>query len=365
VTRTARDLEVKFRHLRNRPDGFEYFSTGRLRYATPWPADQLVGDVLMLHWIGKLVDYPSFFGSLPADRPIVWVLHDMNPFTGGCHFSAGCNRFMQHCGNCPQIASSSDRDITFQTLRMKRRLYEGLNLHVVSPSRWLSEQAKRSVPLAGAASQHVIPYGLETDRFAPADRREARNALGLDPGKTIVLFGAASSDNRRKGFQLLMEAWSRLPSEQIQGVMFGAGEAPTVEAGQADIQHLGFIRDPDRLRLVYSAADLFVLPSLEDNLPQTGMEAMSCGTPVVAFAAGGIPDYVRPGETGELVPVGDSRCLAQTISRLVDDPQSRRRMGDNGRKMMLLEYSQPIESARYMELLQSLRSWRRQGSAAA
>ena len=211
LTRTAHDLGVKIRHLRHRPAGFEYFSTGRLRSPTPWPSDQLSGDVLVLHWIGKLVDYPSFFASLPKDRPVVWVLHDMNPFTGGCHFSAGCDRFTTHCGNCPQIAGSGDRDITFQTLRMKRQLYQGLNLHIVSPSRWLSAEAQRSVPFADVASHRVIPYGLETDQFTPVDRQQARRALNLGDDKRIVLFGAASSENRRKGFHCLLNAWSEMP----------------------------------------------------------------------------------------------------------------------------------------------------------
>ncbi len=365
LTRTAHDLGVKIRHLRHRPAGFEYFSTGRLRSPTPWPSDQLSGDVLVLHWIGKLVDYPSFFASLPKDRPVVWVLHDMNPFTGGCHFSAGCDRFTTHCGNCPQIAGSGDRDITFQTLRMKRQLYQGLNLHIVSPSRWLSAEAQRSVPFADVASHRVIPYGLETDQFTPVDRQQARRALNLGDDKRIVLFGAASSENRRKGFHCLLNAWSELPAETVRGVMFGAGQAPTLLRGQAEIQHLGFIRDPAKLRLVYSAADLFVLPSLEDNLPQTGMEAMSCGTPVVAFSAGGIPDYVRPGETGMLVPTGDARALGGQIRRLLENPDQLRRMGAQARETMVREYSQPIESMRYAEFLESLAQASPAGAQAA
>ena len=354
LLRTASDLDVKVRHLRHRPEGFEYFSPGRLRYATPWPGQQLVGDVLVLHWIGKLVDYPSFFGSLPRDRPVVWVLHDMNPFTGGCHFSAGCDRFTGQCGNCPQIAASGARDITFQTLRMKRQLYESLNLHVVAPSHWLSTEARRSVPFANAASHRVIPYGLETDRFTPVERAEARRALNLSNDKRIVLFGAASSENRRKGFHCLLEAWSEMPREKVLGVMFGAGEPPSLGSARAEIRHLGFIDDLQKLRLVYSAADLFVLPSLEDNLPQTGMEAMSCGTAVVAFSAGGIPDYVRPGETGSLAPTGDSKALAREICRLLAEPDELRRMGVQAREMMTREFSQSIESARYLDFLGSV-----------
>jgi glycosyltransferase involved in cell wall biosynthesis len=168
-----------------------------------------------------------------------------------------------------------------------------------------------------------------------------------------------------------MEAWPKLPGERVQGVMFGAGEAPTLEAGQAPIgqqapiRHLGFVRDPERLRLIYSAADMFVLPSLEDNLPQTGMEAMSCGTPVVAFAAGGIPDYVRPEQTGLLAPVGDSESLARQLRRLVETPELAGRLGANARKMMLAEFQQPIESARYLELLDSILAARRSASRAA
>ena len=354
VTQTARDLGVKLRHFRRRPQGFDYFSTGRLRYATPWPGQQLEGDVLVLHWLGKLVDYPSFFGSLPQDRPVVWVLHDMNPFTGGCHYSAGCDRFTKQCGNCPQIAASGDRDITFQTLRMKRRLYEGLNLHVVAPSHWLSAEARRSVPLAGVRSHRVIPYGIETDRFTPVDRTEARRALNLSDDRRIILFGASSSENRRKGFSCFLEVWSEMPREKALGVVFGAGGAPRLGPDKGEIRDLGFIHDSRMLSLVYSAADLFVLPSLEDNLPQTGMEAMSCGTPVAGFAAGGIPDFVRPGQTGLLAPIGDSKALARQICELLDQPDELRRMGARARELMVDEFSQPIESARYLDFLRSV-----------
>ncbi len=354
ATRTKRDWEVKLRHLRQRPPGFDYFSTGLLRRATPWPHQSLYGDVLVLHWIGKLFDYPSFFASLPRERPIVWVLHDMNPFTGGCHFSAGCNGFRHRCGNCPQIAGSADDDITAKTLQMKQELYAGLNLHVVAPSRWLSDEAKRSVAFAEAASHHVIPYSLDTNKFSPVDRVAARRALNLDPQKKIVLFGAAAIGNRRKGLHELLEAWKDLPADSVQGLMFGSGEAPAVPDGQAPIQQLGFISEPEQLRLIYSAADLFVLPSLEDNLPQTGLEAMSCGTPVVAFDAGGIPDYVRPGQTGLLSTAGDATSLAAQIRTLLEHPEWSERMGRTAREVMVREYSQKVESARYAELLTSI-----------
>ena len=353
ATRTKRDWEVKLRHLRQRPPGFDYFSTGLLRHATPWPHQALYGDVLVLHWIGKLFDYPSFFASLPRERPIVWVLHDMNPFTGGCHFSAGCNGFRHRCGNCPQIAASADDDITAKTLQMKKQLYAGLNLHVVAPSRWLSDEAQRSVALTEAVTHQVIPYSLDTHQYSPVDRIAARRALNLDPEKKIVLFGAAAIGNRRKGLHELLEAWAELPADSVQGLMFGSGEAPVVPDGLAPIRHLGFISESEKLRLVYSAADLFVLPSLEDNLPQTGLESMSCGTPVVAFDAGGIPDYVRPGHTGLLAPAGDAKSLAAQIRVLLDHPELRERMGRTAREVMVREHSRPVESARYSELLES------------
>ncbi len=363
--RTVSDLVVKARHLRYRPDGFEYFSTGTLRRETRWPDDQLRGDVTLLHWVGKLFDYDSFFETVPRQHPIVWVLHDMNPFTGGCHFSAGCDRFTKQCGNCPQISASSPRDVTFAALKRKRRLFDGLNLHVVAPSQWLSREAQRSVPFGDAASHRVIPYGLETELFTPVEKLAARRALGLDPAKRIVLFGAASGANRRKGFHCLLEAWGQLPSANLLGVMFGGGDAPDIPPGQAEIQHLGFIHDPERLSLLYSAADLFVLPSLEDNLPQTGMEAMACGTAVAAFDAGGIPDYVRPGETGALARTGDAHDLAREIRGLLDQPEQMREMGSRAREMILREYSQPVESACYAEFLQNLIDGGAAGSQAA
>jgi glycosyltransferase involved in cell wall biosynthesis len=291
---------------------------------------------------------------VPAQRPILWVLHDMNPFTGGCHFSAGCDRFTNQCGDCIQIANPGSHDITQRSLRIKQRAYRDLNLHVAAPSRWLLAEAQRSTAFSQAAGFHLIPYGLDTERFSPLDKRHAREQLGLPVDKQIVLFGAESHTNERKGFRHLLEAWPQVDRETVLGVMFGSGGKPEISSDQAELRHLGYLSDPLQQRLVYSSADVFVLPSMQDNLPQTGLEAMACGTAVVAFDAGGIPDYVRPGQTGLLAKTADSDALGRQLNRMLADSQATQQMGEFAREVILSEFSQPVESARYLVLIESL-----------
>ncbi len=354
LSRTASLTWAKRRHRPGPSPTREYFSSGRLRHATPFPTSQLTGDVLMIHWVGKLFDYPTFFQSLPKQRPIVWVLHDMNPFTGGCHFSAGCDRFERGCGSCPQLDHAHASDPSARTMAMKTELYRELDLHVVSVSHWMSEQAKRSMPMRNAASHHVIPLGIDIQAFAPIEKSQAKAALGLRSDRKVIAFGADVATNRRKGFHCLMEAWPRLDPNQVQGIMFGGGDAPQLPSNVAPIRHFGYIRDALQKQLFYSAADMFVMPSLEDNLPQTGLEASACGTPVVAFDAGGIPDYVRHHNTGLLAPTGDSEALAVQIKWMLDHPEQRLAMGVKAREMMQQEFTGPLETSRYQALLQQV-----------
>ncbi|TWT82873.1 Capsular glucan synthase [Planctomycetes bacterium CA13] len=354
IQRTASLTWAKRRHRPGPSEKREYFSLGRLRHATPFPTSQLTGDVLAIHWVGKLFDYPTFFKSLPADRPIVWVLHDMNPFTGGCHFSGGCERFQNGCGHCPQLDHPRFSDPSARTLKMKTALYRDLNLHVVAPSRWLGEQAKQSMPFKHANSHHVIPYGIDVQAYAPIDKAKAKAALQIDPNRTVIAFAADSATNRRKGFHHLMEAWPAFDSHRVEGIMFGGGDAPALPADSASIRHFGYVHDLTRKQLLYSAADVFVMPSLEDNLPQTGLEASASETPVVAFDAGGIPDYVRPNVTGLLAPTGNSDALATQIQWMIDHPVERRTMGIQAREMMVEEFAGPVETARYQTLFREI-----------
>ncbi|MDE0863628.1 MAG: glycosyltransferase [Rubripirellula sp.] len=353
VNRTLRDGWTKLRHYGNWAPGEEYFSTGNMRQTTNFPASQIDGDILVLHWLGKLVDYESFFSTVPPGRPVVWVMHDMNPFTGGCHFSNGCDQFTSGCGHCPMISKAHTLDITATTSSLKSSLYRNIDLHAVAPSTWLSGAAAASKAMSVVSSHRVIPYGINIDVFRPEEKLAARKELGLPLDRQIIAFGADSVTNARKGFRFLEDIWPRIDAANTMGVMFGGGRMAKLNA-TAEIRHFGYIRDAHLQRSLYSAADVFALPSLEDNLPQTGLESMACGTPVVAFDTGGIPDYVLPGRTGMLAKLGCADSLFENIHWILDHDTERLTMGSKARRLIETNFSQQVEVNQYRDLFASI-----------
>jgi len=296
--------------------------------------------VINLHWVSGLVDYRRFFAAVPEDVPVVWTLRDMNTFTGGCHYDAGCDRFVERCGACPQLGSSDDEDLSRRVWERKETLFSSLTperLHIVTPSRWMAGEVARSSLLGDRFAVSAIPNGVNTDEFAPRDRAAARSVLGIPEESEVVLFVAYSVAPRRKGFPLLMDALRQLSNRpNLLAVSVGAG-SPAADIPFPTL-HLGKISQNRLLSLVYSAADVYVIPSLQDNLPSTVLESMACGTPVVGFDVGGVPEMVRPGVTGTLAPVGDVDFLAASISSLLSDPAERKAMAERCRSVVMDEY---------------------------
>lgn len=388
------------RLMRQRPTGHEVFNSPHGAPHTPWPTiDHRAepSDVIHLHWIAKFLDQPSFFGSLSPDQPVVWTLHDMNAMTGGCHFSDGCDRYTRGCGGCPQLPGpqvpsqvpsrvpsqvptqlpaqtmplpmheSAGDDLSRRYFLTKQRAIEGVNLHIAAPSRWLLECAKSSPLLASAKSFRHVPYGIPLGDYYPMDRRDARSRLGIDPDATLVCFGAMDVSARRKGGRHLAEALSHLAGlPGVQGLVFGGGELPTGDGPLPPMHHVGPVRSLLMQRTVYSAADVFVLPSLEDNLPLTGLEAMACGTAVVGFNTGGIPDYVRPGQTGLLARTADGQDLGTRLRELCVDPDRAMQMGRRARTVIESEYAAEHEAAAYQQIYEELvqrKPWERRLAA--
>ena len=310
-------------------------------------------DIVQLHWIAKGLHQPRFFETL-QQVPVVWTLHDMNAFTGGCHYSGGCERFQNGCGHCPQLSVPSETDITRQLTSIKDASLRELDLHVVAPSRWLLDSARSSHVFRHARSFHHIPYAMELDDWNADRGAHLRHQECVGEEEMIILFGAMDLDSPRKGGRELFAALHEItkrPSKRPFGLWtFGAGNPVSELPNGVSHRHFGLVQDADRLRQIYSASDLFVLPSLEDNLPLTGIEAMAAGTPVVGFRAGGIPDYVVEGETGWLADVGSSESLAARIQRMIDHPEQTAAMGLNARRKAEAEFACPLEATRYCEL---------------
>jgi glycosyltransferase involved in cell wall biosynthesis len=349
-------LEHSFaRQLSARSGAWELFSDSRTQFGAT-VLDQIRDcDVINLHWVAGFLDYAPFFETAPLRQPVVWTLHDMNAFTGGCHYDLGCGRYNSGCGSCPQLVYRDPNDISRKIWQRKWQIFAEASekrLHIVSPSRWLANAAKRSSVL-GRYPVSIIPNGLDTEMFAPRGRECARSVLRIPPGFTVCLYIADGIDKKRKGLAELLDSFQRLPSQtKLYFLTVGSGVMP--ENLNFPAHHLESVQDDRLLSLLYNAADFLAISSLQDNFPNTVLEAMACGIPVVGFDVGGIPDVVHPKETGLLARVGDAADLASQIRWLIDHPEDRVRMGQNARKMMESDYTLDVQARRYLDLYQNL-----------
>lgn len=306
-----------------------------------------------LHWVGAETLSLREIGSLP--QPVFWTLHDMWPFCGAEHYENAETpaRYSAGYSLASRTPLARGLDLDRWTFLRKRANWRNRVFHIACPSEWIRGCASRSHLLDGMRLE-TIPNGLDVDVFRPHDKSLARNVLGLPPDDRIVLFGAVSSaKDRRKGFDLLLDALLQLtrsansPAPTSLAV-FGANMAEGYEAkaAQLPIRYLGTVRDEDTMALVYSAADVFVSPSRQDNLPNTVLEAQSCGLPCVAFRIGGIPDAIAEGQTGFLAAPFSTDELAVAISKalLLSRPETR----EATRRIAITRYSDAVVAARYL-----------------
>lgn len=310
--------------------------------------------IINLHWVADFVDYTAFFAGL-KERKIVWTLHDMNPFTGGCHFDNNCGRYTVRCGKCPQLGSDDDNDLSSRVLARKNAALRSIgatNLVLVSPSRWLKAESERSSLFSGKSCLH-IPYGVDTEKFCPIEKATARESLGLPKDAFIVLFVAAFLNSPRKGASHLLEAFKLLP--KIDGLFFlSIGSGAPIDYNGVAFKNLGVVNDDMTMRIAYSAADIFAISSVADNLPNTLMESLSCGTPAVGYPVGGIPDILIHRRTGLLAENLNPTSLASSIVELLMDYSLRRACGKAARQLMLDCYTMENQALRYAELYSSI-----------
>ncbi len=343
-----------------RPRGSEVFSLAEQYRPVRLDWKQVRADLVHLHWLAFMIDWPEFFSQIPDSVPLVWTLHDVNPFTGGCHYAGTCERFSVGCGNCPQLPAASPVDVSRRSLMVKQQALRRKQIHVVSPSRWMHELAQQSPVWPSQTTFSVVHYGLPLQTFSPTDRHAAKESLGLDRKSTVIGFGADDIASPRKGFHQLAETLGIIqrtnPGTKLTGILAGGGESSAVEslAGLEKIVRPGFVSDPTELARIFSACDLVVLPSLQDNQPQMGLEAMACGTPVVAFDAGGIGEFVQDGMTGRLVPVGDCQSMASAIVELSENREMRMVLGQRARMMILRDFEIVRQTGKYREIYQHL-----------
>lgn len=318
-------------------------------------------DVINLHWLGNETISIEEIGRLKS--PIVATLHDMWLIDGTAHYSTE-ERYLRSHSRASRPAGASGVDWDRRTWLRKVRSWQR-PLHIVTPSRWLARCASQS-PLTMSWPISVIPNPIDTEFWAPLDRAAARSLLGIPLDSVLLLFGAVGGQAQSiKGGDLLIEALQslrpRLSADLggrfVAGVFGGSAKSEgsaKVKREPFPVRSFGKVTDDRILRALYAAADVMVVPSRMDNLPQTAVEAASCGTPVVAFDVGGLPDIISDGETGRLVPPYDTSALADAIAWILDDEARRLMLGRNARHAIVERFNSKIVIAAYLEIFDEL-----------
>jgi glycosyltransferase involved in cell wall biosynthesis len=341
-----KNIKRNYSYLKNAPAGYDHFSFARTGYQQLY-SHPLVkqADVINLHWVSYLVDYPSFFKNI--SKPIIWTLHDTNLFTGGCHYTFGCDNYLHDCANCPQLAEPARAFAAKDNLQLKQDSLKKLDpekVVVVAPSQWLKALSQKST-LFKTYPHYVIPYGIATDTFKYQDKTASRIKMGLPLDKFIVLFAGTSIAEHRKGFDIILKLSEAL--QHRDDILFVA--VGKTEQSYTGILNLGYIADKSGMATAYSAADVYIIPSREDNLPNTLLESLCCGTPVIGYKTGGIPDAIEPGENGFLVEKENVTDIVQHINKMADGPGAfnREAIADAARK----KYSLEKQAGAYREII--------------
>lgn len=309
-------------------------------------------DVVNMHWVCDGFQSVAAIGAI--ERPVVWTLHDMWAFTGGCHYAGACTAYQHQCGRCSTLSSQRSLDASRWVHTRKRRAWKDLDLTVVTPSRWLAGLAGQSSLLHDRPIR-VIANGIDLERFKPLDQRFCRQALGLPQDRKLVLFGAMSG-SPRKGAHHLRAALEALQATQdgIELVVFGnATQQDTLR--HLKTHYLGKISDEVTLALLYAAADVFVSPSEQDNLPNTMVEAMACGTPCIAFDIGGMSDIIDHEMNGYLATPFDAAHLGALIRRTVADDDRLAALSHAAREKAIARFSIQDMARHYTDLFMEVR----------
>jgi len=340
-----------------------YFRDPKISFSSAWapdgilqPVRRLQPDLVHLNWWNK--GFMRIGTSRQLSSPIVWTLHDMWPFTGGCHYDHGCGRYVGQCGACPQLKSQRENDLSRWIWWRKQHAWRKWRFTLVCPSRWIAQCAQRSALFSGRRIE-VIPYALDMTRFHPMERAQARQLMGLSPNKKLALYsGIRVMDNPTKGLALLRKSLDHLAQmgwqDRLELVVLGSSSPAQPVDWPIPVHYLGRLQDEIALALAYAAVDVNLTPSLMDNLPNTVMESLACGTPVVAFRTGGLPEMITHQWNGYLAEPGDAQDFASGIDWILSDAQRASSLSAQARQYAVQNYDQHIVAHSYLTLYQEL-----------
>ena len=312
-------------------------------------------DVINIHKVEHFVDLPALLGRLPPSKPVVITLHDLSPIAGGCDYPGSCRRFEAACGCCPIMDSHRAGDYSHRIFRMKKMAYSRLSrerLAFVANSFWSGEKARLSALTKGRRIE-VIHYGLDQTVYSSEKRRDARQALGIGAEEPVLLFAAHDLGLPHKGGRYLRDAMVNVRCQRpIRLLTMGAGHFQV--GSEYRHTHFGQVESDELQALLYRAADVFIIPSLEEAFGQAALEAIACGAVVAGFSVGGISDIVKCDLNGLLVVRGDSNALGQAIMRLLKDETLRVRWQEACQAWVKARFSFDRNATAYHALYESL-----------
>lgn len=339
-----------------RSTGESYWTVGWVPHHIERTVERLDPDIIHLHWTGG--GFLSVESLQSFNRPIVWTLRDMWAFTGGCHYTAGCERYRQSCGHCPQLRSTRANDLSRWTWQRKKKSWDALDLWLVPISTWLAK-CGRSSELFEDKPMEVIPNGVDARRFRPVNKEIARRTWDFRPDRSYVLYGAFEAANDpRKGLAHMSQALRSMSrqcwSDRAELVVFGDATAADMPDLGMNSRFLGPIDDDQKLTSLYSAANVMVVPSLQEAFGKTVIEAMACGTPVVAFDSGGPADIIEHARTGYLAKSFEAEDLARGIIWCIEGDGRAAAMGERARTRVEQEFDIAVVARRYRRLYERI-----------
>ena len=309
-------------------------------------------DFIYIHWaLNGFLNFKSIRKLAELNKPVILVMHDMWNITGGCHHSFTCEKYKSACNNCQMFLNPSDNDRSAKEFKAKLKLYSKYNnLYFVSPSKWLFECAKQSA-LTKNKPLYYIPNAIDNKFFKPIDKKVAKAFLNIDADETVIAFGAVSIESPYKGWKYMQGALEILHKQNeyknISVLIFGSDYSKEVaDAIPFKIKFMGYLKDVYSTMFVYNAADVFIVPSVADNLPTTVQESLCCGTPVVGFNVGGIPDMIRHKENGYLAKYKDAADIVNGIKFCLQN---------NTKGYLLTEFEPSVIVKKHVEMMEQIK----------
>ncbi|MDR0573684.1 MAG: glycosyltransferase family 4 protein [Tannerella sp.] len=316
-------------------------------------------DIIHIHWINQgFLSLQDLKKLTALEKPIVWTMHDQWPYTGICHYTSGCDRFAEVCSCCPKLKNPGKNDLSYKIFKRKMKLYQSNTFTFAGCSRWIANEAKKS-GLCRKAKIVSIPNPIDTAIYDKQDKMEARKLFDLPLSEKLILFGACKVTDKRKGFDYMKKACDLLYKKNILEkkdvaiVVFGGKTNEIESLLPYNIHPVGYVNDVKTMANLYSAVDLFLMPSLEDNLPNTIMEAMSCGVPCVGFDTGGIPEMIDHKKNGYIAGYKNAEDLVEGIRWILKEADYHE-ISINARRKVIEEYGENKVAKQYIDLYNRL-----------